>query len=561
MQLLKKWQYTLLLVLGLFVVVSACKNDSTPEPVLSIETISNTSAPVNSTITITGTKFDLTPANNVVKFGNVQATVVSATSTQLVVLVPAGAANGPITVTVGGVSVQSTQSFSLSNRPVITVQGAISANTNWTAGNVYLIKGFVYVRNGATLTIEKGTIIKGAPKEDDPTGQGKGGTLIVQPGGKLIAIGTADQPIVFTSSKAIGQRNYGDWGGVVLIGKAPINQPGATAFEGGIEGSTGTYNEPADNSGTLQYVRIEFAGIALSNASNSEINGLTLYGVGSGTTIDHIQVSYSGDDSYEWFGGTVNAKYLVAFRGWDDDWDTDWGFSGKVQYAVSLRDPEVADQSASNGFESDNFNPGEPATGANAGLPLTAAVFANVSNFVTAGTPSNATQKGSGPYQSAMHLRRNTSISIYNSLLVGYPEGLRLDGTVTGTLANATSGALDLKGVVFANVGIPNSTTAIRGAGAITNQQAQDYFNAAARKNQVIASTDLASLLLNSASFNLTTPNFLPQTGSPLLTGAVWEGKGADAFFTKETFRGAFGTTNWTAGWTNWNPQNTDYDK
>lgn len=561
MQFLKKWQYALLLVVGLFVVVSSCKNDSTPEPVLSIETISNTSAPVNSTLTITGTKFDPTPANNTVKFGNTQATVVSATSTQLVVLVPAGASNGPITVTVGGVTVQSTQSFSLSNRPVITVQGAITANQNWTAGNVYLIKGFVYVRSGATLTIEKGTIIKGSPKEDDPTGQGKGGTLIIQPGAKLMAVGTADQPIIFTSSKAIGQRNYGDWGGIVLIGKAPTNQAGSIGLEGGIEGTIGTYNEPTDNSGTLQYVRIEFGGIALSNQANSEINGLTLYGVGSGTTIDHIQVSYSGDDSYEWFGGTVNMKYLVAFRGFDDDFDTDWGYVGKVQYAVSLRDPEVADQSGSNGFESDNYNPGEPATGANAGMPLTAPVFANVSNYVTSGTPSNATQKGSGAYQSAMHLRRNTSISVYNSVLVGYPEGLRLDGSATGTLANATSGALDLKGIVFANVGIPNSTTAIRGAGNITNQQAQDYFNAAARKNQVVASTDLATLLLNAANFNLTTPNFLPQTGSPLLTGAVWEGKGADAFFTKETFRGAFGTTNWTTGWTNWNPQNTDYDK
>jgi hypothetical protein len=560
MQFLKNWQYCLLVIVGLLVVVSACKNDSTPEPVLNIDAISNTSAPVGTTMTITGTKFDATPANNIVKFGNVQATVVSATSTQLVVLVPVGAGSGPITVTVNGVTVSSTQPFSLSNRPVITVQGSISVNTNWSASNVYYIKGFVYVRNGATLTIEKGTIIKGAPKEEDPTALGKGGTLIVQPGGKLVAIGTADQPIVFTSNKAAGQRNYGDWGGIVLIGKAPINQPGATTFEGGIEGATGTYNEPADNSGTLQYVRIEFGGITLSNQANSEINGLTLYGVGSGTTIDHVQVSYSGDDSYEWFGGTVNAKYLVAYRGFDDDWDTDWGFTGKVQYALSLRDPEYADQSGSNGFESDNFNSGEPATGANAGLPLTAPVFANVSNLVTSGTPSNATIKGSGGFQSAMHLRRNTSINIFNSLFVGYPEGLRLDGTATGTLANMNSGALELKGIVLANVGTA-STTAVRGASAVTNQQAQDYFNATARKNQLITSANLATLLLNTATFTLTAPNFLPQTGSPLLTGAVWEGKGTDAFFTKETFRGAFGTTNWTSGWTNWNPQTTDYDK
>ena len=147
-----------------------------------------------------------------------------------------------------------------------------------------------------------------------------------------------------------------------------------------LPGTVGTYSDVNDNSGALQYVRIEFGGIAL--LANSEINGLSLYGVGAGTTLDHIQVSYSGDDSYEWFGGTVNAKNLIAFRGWDDDWDTDWGWSGKVQYGLSLRDPDVADQSASNGFESDNFNPGLPATGPNAGLPLTAGVFANMSNFV-----------------------------------------------------------------------------------------------------------------------------------------------------------------------------------
>ncbi|QMW01424.1 IPT/TIG domain-containing protein [Spirosoma foliorum] len=548
----------LVLALGVFLVVSSCKNDETPAPVLSITSISPTSAPVGTPIVITGTAFNATPASNTVTFGSVPATVTGATTTSLTVVVPANAGT-PINVSTGGATVSSTIAFALGNKPVVTVASNITANTNWTASNIYLIQGFVNVTSGATLTIEKGTIIKGAPKEQDPSGQAKGGTLIIQAGAKISAVGTADSPIIFTSSKAAGSRNYGDWGGVVLIGKAPINQPGATSFEGGIPGSTGTYSDVNDNSGTMQYCRIEFAGISLSNLANSEINGLTLYGVGAGTTIDHIQVSYSGDDSYEWFGGTVNMKNLVAFRGWDDDWDTDWGYSGKVQYAVSLRDPEVADQSASNGFESDNFAAGAPATGPNNGLPLTAPVFANVSNFVFSGTPSNAaTAKGSGSYQSAMHLRRNTSISIFNSLFVGYPEGLRLDALTgtTNTLDNATAGNLQLRGIILANMNTP-----VRGAQSITNDQATAFFNTAAFKNQIIASSSLASLLLNSATFTLTAPNFLPQTGSPLLTGAIWDGKGADAFFTKETFIGAFGTTNWTTGWTNWDPQNANYDK
>ncbi|WP_020595923.1 IPT/TIG domain-containing protein [Spirosoma panaciterrae] len=552
------WAYLLLAGVGLFASVSACKNDDTPAPVLSITSISPTSAPVGSSVVITGTAFNATPSSNTVTFGTVPAQVTGATTTSLTVIVPANAGT-PIAVTSGGATVSSTTAFQLGNKPVITVASNITASTNWTAGNVYVIQGFVSVTSGATLTIEKGTIIKGAPKEQDPSGQGKGGTLIIQAGAKINAVGTVDSPIIFTSSKAAGSRNYGDWGGVVLIGKAPHNQPGATAFEGGIPGTIGTFTDVNDNSGVMQYCRIEFAGIALTNVANSEINGLTLYGVGAGTTIDHIQVSYSGDDSYEWFGGTVNMKYLVAFRGWDDDWDTDWGYTGKVQYGVSLRDPDVADQSASNGFESDNFNPGAPATAANNGLPLTAPVFANMSNFVTAGTPSNAASaKGSGPYQSGMHLRRNTSISIFNSLLVGYPEGLRLDAQTgtTNTLDNATAGNLQLRGIVIAN-----TTTPVRGAQSITNDQATTFFNTTAYQNQIIVSTDLSKLLLNSANFTLTAPNFLPQSGSPLLTGAIWDGKGADAFFTKETFKGAFGTTDWTKGWTNWDPQNANYDK
>lgn len=557
MNILKNRQYLLLLLFGLLMAVSACDNDDkpvTPDPVLAITTFTPSAGLAGTKVVITGTKFDATPANNKVLFNTTPATVTAATPTSLEVTVPDGATTGLISVTIGTNTVKSATPFTISDRTVVEVKGNITANTTWTADKIYVIKGFVYVQSGATLTIDKGTLIKGAAKEDDPSGQQQGGTLIINQGAKIMAIGTAEQPIVFTSSKEPGKRNYGDWGGVVLVGKAPHNQVGSKGPEGGISvpGGLGTDNIATDNSGTLQYVRIEFGGIALSNAANSEINGLTLYAVGSGTTIDHVQVSYSGDDSYEWFGGTVNAKYLIAFRGFDDDWDTDWGFTGKVQYALSLRDPKISDQSKSNGFESDNFDPGEPATGPNAGLPLTAPVFANVSNFVFNTAPStDFVSPASGPYQAAMHLRRNTSISIFNSLLVGYPQGLRLDGTATGTYANATSGALDLKGIVLSNI-----TDPILGAGAITKDQATTYFNAAARKNEV---KDLASLLLNSANFNLAAPNFLPQATSPLLGGATWEGKGADAFFTKELFRGAFGTTDWTKGWANWDPQNTIY--
>ncbi|MCK8491936.1 IPT/TIG domain-containing protein [Spirosoma sp. RP8] len=563
MNQLIRWGSLLTLVAGLIVFISSCKNDDSPAPVLSITSISPTSAPVGTTVVLTGTNFNATPASNTVTFGAVSASVVAASSTQLSVVVPASAGS-PVSVTANGQSAQG-PAFTISSKPVVTKAGSITASETWTAGNVYLLRGFVNIKSGVVVTIQPGTIIKGGTVDEDPTGSKKGGTLIVEQGGRVEASGTAQQPIVFTSNRAAGSRNYGDWGGIVLIGRAPHNRPASQAAEGGIGIQLGAFNEPTDNSGTLRYVRIEFGGIALTNEANSEINGLTMYGVGSGTTIDHVQVSYSGDDSYEWFGGTVNAKYLVAYRGFDDDFDTDWGYTGKVQFGVSLRNPQVADQSGSNCFESDNFNSGENAGGvalsANNGLPLTQPIFANFSSFVTSGTPSNASTSssgGSGPYQSAMHLRRNTAISVINSVFVGWPEGLRLDGTTTGTLNNANNGSLEVQGITVAN-----SLTAVRGAGNITNDQASAYFSLAARKNNVIASTDLASLLLNANSFSLTSPNFVPGSGSPLLTSAnaITGGKLSDSFFVSAPYRGAFNTENWLTGWTNFDPQNTNYDQ
>ena len=157
--------------------------------------------------------------------------------------------------------------------------------------------------------------------------------LIAERGGKLIAKGTATEPIVFTSEEVAGSRKPGDWGGIILCGKAKNNQT-EQQIEGGPRTKHGGADD-ADNSGALSYVRIEFAGYPFQK--DKEINGLTLGSVGSGTEIDHVQVSYSNDDSFEWFGGTVNCKYLVAYKGWDDDFDTDNGFSGKVQYGLSLR--------------------------------------------------------------------------------------------------------------------------------------------------------------------------------------------------------------------------------
>ena len=366
--------------------------------------------------------------------------------------------------------------------------GDITTNTTWTAGNVYLLNGWVYVKAGATLTIEPGTIIRG-----DKVNKG---ALIIEKGATIIANGTASNPIVFTSNQAAGSRTYGDWGGVIILGNAVINTAtGSATIEGGVGSTYGGTND-ADNSGIFRYVRIEFPGVAF--VLNSEINGLTLGAVGSATQLDHIQVSYSGDDSYEWFGGTVNAKYLIAFRGWDDEFDTDFGFRGKIQYGVSLRDPAIADQSQSNGFESDNDGSGTT------NLPITKPVFSNMSFFgplVTSSTSINSL------YRRAMHLRRSSQLNVYNSVFAGFPTGLHIEGT--NSQASATNGDLNIENCIIAGM-----TT------YFASDFERNYFKTAVKHNDTLVNN---SDLLVADGFNLTNPNFMPQAGSPLLKGSYWK--------------------------------------
>jgi PKD repeat protein len=304
--------------------------------------------------------------------------------------------------------------------------GDITANTTWTKNNVYLLNdGYVYVTNNATLSIEPGTIIRGTGK----------GALIIARGAKLVARGTKAEPIIFTSSKAPGLRAPGDWGGLVITGKAVHNLPqgDTAAAEGGIakpvtgggliDGRHGGTDDE-DSSGVLTYVRVEFAGIPLSTAANSEINGITLYSVGRKTLMDYVQVSYCGDDSYEWFGGTVNAKHLIAFAGIDDDFDCDNGFRGQVQFAIGARIPQNADQSGSNGFECDNDANGSTAS------PRTAPIFSNVTLIGPYFNGQTVTPNAN--FGRAAHLRRNSAVTIVNSIFTGFPvAGLIIDSRRT----------------------------------------------------------------------------------------------------------------------------------
>ncbi len=354
--------------------------------------------------------------------------------------------------------------------------------------NVYLLNGWVYVKNNSTLTIEPGTIIRGDKNNK--------GALIIEKGSMLNAIGSVNEPIVFTSNQSAGTRAGGDWGGVILCGLAPINVPGGTAtIEGGV-GSTYGGSNPADNSGTLKYVRIEYAGVAF--APNNEINGLTMGGVGNGTTLDNIQVSYGGDDSFEWFGGTVNAKHLISLAPIDDDFDTDFGYQGMLQFLVLLRDPAIADVSGSNGFESDNNADG------NTNEPFTMPVFSNVSMF---GCNPSANPSYNTNHKRAMHIRRNSRLNVYNSVFMGSPTGLFLDGTATQ--AAATAGILKMQYNFM--------------SGMTTNFAStfeSDFWNNASNHNTAPYSANSQMMISN--PFSLTSPDFMPLTGSPVLQSSYW---------------------------------------
>ncbi|MDR1021682.1 MAG: hypothetical protein LBL94_00140 [Prevotellaceae bacterium] len=436
----------------------------------------------------------------------------------------------------------------------------INENTTLKYPNTYNLKGFVYVTSGAKLTIEPGVIIKGDKASK--------GSLIVERGGQLIAAGTKERPIVFTSAQAKGSRKPGDWGGLILLGKAP-NNSGDMSIEGGVESKHGG-TDAADNSGVLSYVRVEFAGIEFSQ--DNEINGITFGSVGSGTQVDHVQVSYSGDDSFEWFGGTVNAKYLIAFRGWDDDFDTDNGFSGKIQFALGVRDPQTGDKSASNGFESDNN------ADATTGIPRTSAVFANVSLFGPIATPASYTDESGvhgspsgGPrFQAGLHLRRNTQLSIFNSLVAAFPIGLIIENDKSSaTQTEATNGSLNVTNCVIAGVVRPFQDKQYWADNTVYSPNDADtaftpgYFRRAEGGNRTFAT--LADLQLAGNPLNLAAPLAFPQSGSPIASGAAWtNAKAADAFFDKVSYIGAFAPTetpesSWASGWTNFDPQQTEY--
>jgi hypothetical protein len=437
----------------------------------------------------------------------------------------------------------------------------ITTNTTWTANNVYVLRGDVRVTNGATLTINQGTLIRG-----DSCSRG---TLTITVGSKIVAIGTASEPIIFTSADSIGRRQPMDWGGLIICGDAPINQTAPANVEGFpacVTPPTYGGSDDDDDSGTLRYVRIEFGGIPLPNVANSEKNGLTMCGVGNLTDIDHVMVARSGDDGFEWFGGTVNAHHLISYANLDDDFDTDFGYSGGVQFGIALRDPQLADISSSNGFESDN-----DATTGDDNTPKTSAIFSNFT-LVGAFNP-NMCNIGdvNALHNDGLHIRRKSAIDVHNTVIAGWKNRQVFFDATTAPVANGAVTTYNHAAVPF----VTGPVCVSPASGTPWSAGTANVCASATTCTSVTNSTNggLARVSgLKTAAWSLTSPDFVPIASSVGYTSPLLlTGTNATAFhssFVANTqganfFKGAMGSTTgtWdiTSAWVNWIPATLSY--
>lgn len=415
----------------------------------------------------------------------------------------------------------------------VDVRGSITKDTHWTAGVTYRVRGYVYVDNNATLTIDAGTKIV--------SNKDSAGVLIIYKGSKINAAGTAAKPIVFTSAEA--SPKPGDFGGLVVVGNATGNGNHAV-LEGGVDVAHQLFGgtNDADNSGVLQYIRIEYAGKAVN--PGDEVNGLSMYTVGSATTVDHIEVLRGLDDAFEFFGGTFNAKYLIAYNNADDDFDLDDGYRGKIQFGISIKDPAFTDNKGTTGDISNNFEV-DNTTDAK-GYLLTPVTSPVLSNFTAIG-PNNATGV-SADYGNNMRWRRGAKFILANSIVLGGQKaGLDIDNDVTAQFYIAgTSGFLNSllqsygPNYNVAKLTNANLLSAVGLKALVEGRDGSKTFATAAD----IGLTD---------PFNNAAPNLLPKTGSAAVTAtAVFTATAlSDSFFTKTTYVGAIDPANdWSkASW------------
>ena len=447
-----------------------------------------------------------------------------------------------------------------------------TSNRTLSTDTVYILTGWYFIDSTYTLNIPAGTLILGD--------SASGGTLIVKRGAKIFAVGTPDKPIIFTDAKPAGTRVPGDWGGVVLQGDAPTNRPTTWQAEGGfgtIPNTDAMYGgtNPHSNQGILKYVRIEWDGIAFSQ--DNETNGLTLCGVGDSTVLEYIQTSFANDDDVEMFGGTVNVRHYVGWRMLDDDIDTDLGWSGRMQFCYEVRDPNLFDASApgaSHGFESDGEPPLSPDHGVFPDYPHTDTRVSNVT-IIGPASDTNSIIHSNPKWTQVAMLRRGTKFSVYNSILVAYPEGVDVRDTLTQRCALLDS--LEIRNTSIQSRRKPVFVDESPATGghiaefavkdSVTNWfMGRGHFHATGNLGGD-AGRQPIDVGVRPEAFHLDkTNNGIPLPGSEAATApAAFDGRlaGDTWYDTTAKFRGAFDPalpreSQWDYGWTNYDPQNYD---
>lgn len=394
--------------------------------------------------------------------------------------------------------------------PKVRVLNGVTQNTTLHADTTYVLSGFVKVTNGATLTIEPGTRIVG----DTLT---PGSSLWVLRGAKLHAVGTKEKPIVFTSQRAAGERKPGDWGGLVIVGNAPINRTANPIFTEGPVGAAESYaggTDVNDSSGTLKYVRIEFAGYDVSNGGGQELNSISSYAVGRGTTYDYVQSMAGLDDSFEFFGGAVDVRHMVSYEAGDDHFDWTEGYQGRGQFLIALQTTVIAPRpgtgtvsSDPRGFEGDGCE-SDKAGCTFKNLPTSAPVW---SNFTLIGPGANvfSTTDGNGAV-----VRRGSAGTLVNGIIARWP-GVGVSIRDAESKALFDSDSLTVRSLLLADNG-SNFEAAGRNFGSVLND----------RKSELGIREGTLSTILTGIPAAGTTPtvgalNWVPTAGSAATTGGL----------------------------------------
>lgn len=439
--------------------------------------------------------------------------------------------------------------ISLRAQTEIVVTDDLTADAIWTPDNTYLLNGLVFVNDGVTLTIEPGTVIKGIESVNITSGDGAS-ALIVRRGGTIIADGTAREPIIFTSElddvsvpddlvDENGNPDRGLWGGIILLGNAPTNQTETlTQIEGIPVEEEATYGggDPNDSSGILRYVSIRHGGFSISGVEGDEINGLTLGGVGDGTVIEHVEVFANFDDCFEWFGGTVNSKYLVGAICGDDTFDYDQGYRGYGQFWFAIQGGDLAGR----GGEHDGCDPED---GVCDDQVFSQAIVSNAT-FIGSGS-DNAAVGGDGN-DAALRLRENVGGKYFNSIFTAYADRfVRIDegDTDPDAVDRFTAGDLELKNNLVWDFGNGADWADI----VRTAEAAAPAIVAALAADNELADPLLASI---GRDLGAQTLDPRPNAGSPALTGADFGGGLDGAPLVPVAYKGAFGSVNWALGWT-----------